>query len=141
MNQSKLTNIFQITSYVKNETNLTIEINTVYHKLLQELFFTKKEKNNNKIYELIFNGIIIILLLFAVTISILILKPYFGDLAGLFGGCIAIIIFIVLMVIFWPFFTSLEKKLVTKIEKITLKFSQNGLEIIPNTPKKDRAVK
>ena len=53
MNRDKLTNLFQIKSYIKNNTNLTIEINAEYSQLLQELFLTKKGKNNNRLLNLI----------------------------------------------------------------------------------------
>ena len=159
MNQDIFKNLFQIKNYLKTETDLTIEINTDYSKSLQELFLTKKEKNNNKIYDLLLTTTSIVLIISGLIISGLIFPtdypvtsdPYktnlevFGDMllhifGPIVGGCISLIILIVLFIILYPVFNSLEKKLVTKIKNITLKFSSNGLEIIPDTPKKEHIV-
>lgn len=163
--QQTLESLFNIAKYYTHEFNKTnyiikLNINPISSPKCEELFLTKKEKNNNKIYDLLITGISIGLIISGLLISALISPTnamnnnvisdtsttnleIFGDIVGgifgqFTGGCLSIIIIIILFIIAFPFFKFLEKKLVTTIKNIKLEFSSNGLAIIPDSPKKEK---
>ena len=116
--------------------NKTIEMDTK-SQFFKDLFFTKKEKTNNTIYELILTLIILTIIIgyFSNVTSIL------GDKiasSSIMSGCSSIFIFIGIVIILAPIFITLERLLVTKIKNIKLVFSSKGLDIIPDTAKNDK---
>lgn len=147
--QNQIT-VIQDTSQ-ENKTKIEMSKNSEF---FQELFLTKKEKNNNRIYNLLlFGGVIISILASLIPYILLdnnsgnnldlyktnleVFTDMFKDISGkLFKGCIFFTTLIILVLISTPLYIFLEKKLVTKIESIKLTFSSNGLEIYPNKSNK-----
>ncbi len=134
----------------ENDTNTIVEM-TINSVFFQELFLTKKEKDNNRIYDLLVGGGVIISI-FACLIPSFMLDnnlvnnsslsqtdlDVFIDMFReifkyLFGGCLSCTTLIILILISMPFYMFLEQALVTKIKDVKLTFSSNGLEINPNT--------
>ena len=118
-----------------SQENKTIEMDTK-SQFFQDLFFTKKEKTNNNIYDIILGITILIIIIFFPILVILLLTEKLAS-SSIISGCSSIFILIGIIIIITPIIMTLERLLVTKINNIKLIFSSNGLDIIPDKDDKN----
>ena len=121
----------------ENKTNTIIEM-TTNSEFFQNLFLTKKEKENKTIYEIIMTFIAITTFVASFYIQQLILgnKSSISEGISISGGCLIAFIWVMILSAVIPILNFFKKKLVTKIKNIKLTFSSRGLEIDSNTKKK-----